>query len=488
MKNISDLEPKIVWKFFEEITKVPRPSKKEEKIIEYLINFAKKHNLEYRKDKIGNIVIKKPATEGMENIKSVVLQSHMDMVCEKNSDVQIDFDIDPIIPIIDGEWVKAKGTTLGADDGIGMAAQLAILAEKNIKHGPIECLFTVDEETGLTGAFEIEEGFFDSHILLNLDSEDEGEIFIGCAGGIKTTAYYDFERDDVPQNSETFVFNVSGLKGGHSGDEIHKGHGNSIKIANRFLFDITNQYEAGLHSFNGGNKHNAIPREAEIVFTIDENYINDLNTYFAHFRNEIINETGKVETQLKLELKKTQSAKYLIDFDTQVLLTHILYAYPNGVHAWSQAVPDLVETSSNLASIRFSDNDEDNIVIVASHRSSLESGIRDITNMVESVFLLGEADVDSSGKYPGWSPNPNSEILKIAEKTFFEMYNKKPEIKAVHAGLECGLFLEKYPGLDMISFGPTIKNAHSPDEKLEIKTVKLWYDHLLEILRNIPQK
>lgn len=485
MSKLSKLEPKSVWYFFEEITKVPRPSKKEEKIIKYLLNFAEEHNLSVKKDEIGNILISKPAYHGMEDMKTVVLQSHMDMVCEKNSDTKFDFDNDAIIPVIDGEWVRAEGTTLGADDGIGMAAQLAILADKNIKHGPLECLFTIDEETGLTGAFEIQPGFFDAEILLNLDSEDEGEIFIGCAGGIGTVAKYEFEKDKVPENSQAFSLKISGLKGGHSGDEIHKGLGNSVKIANRFLFYITNQYEACLHSFNGGNKHNAIPREAELVFTIEKDFLTELEEYFADFKKAITKEFGNIETKLNMELIEIAIPKYVIDFDTQVLMTYALYACPHGVHAWSNEVDDLVETSSNLASVKF----EDNVISIGvSQRSSLKSGIEDITNMVEAAFELAEAEIETSGAYPGWAPDMDSEILKIAVSTYEKLYKRKPKVRAIHAGLECGLFLEKYPYLNMISFGPTLRAVHSPDEKIEIKTVKLWYDHLLEILLNIPSE
>lgn len=486
MSILGNLEPKNVWYYFEEITKVPRESKKEEKIIKFLLDFAKEHGLESKKDAIGNILISKPAYRGMENCKSVILQSHMDMVCEKNSDVEFDFDNDAIIPVIDREWVTAKGTTLGADDGIGMAAQLAILADKNAVHGPLECLFTVDEETGLTGAFEIQPGFFNSKILLNLDSEDEGEIFIGCAGGIGTTATYSFEKEEVPENSTAYLLKVSGLRGGHSGDEIHKGYGNSVIIANRLLFYITNEFDAGLFCFNAGNKHNAIPREAEIIFTVENEFQKQLLEYIEDFNRDISKEFSKVEPNLKIELIEQKLPDYIIDFDTQVLMTHALYAYPHGVHKWSSEVDNLVETSSNLAAIKF-ENDED-IIIVTSHRSSLNSGIKDITNKAEAVFQLAEADTETSGAYPGWAPNRDSEILKIAEKTYEKLFNKKPVVRAIHAGLECGLFLEKYPDLDMISFGPTLRAVHSPDERIEIKTVKMWYDHLLEVLKNIPKK
>lgn len=486
MSILSHIEPKNVWYFFEEITKVPRESKKEEKIISFLIDFAKSHNLEYKKDKIGNVLIIKPASKNCENMETVVLQSHMDMVCEKNAETIFNFDNDAIIPYVDGEWVKAKGTTLGADDGIGMAAQLAILADSRLEHGEIECLFTVDEESGLTGAFEIEPDFFKGKILLNLDSEDEGEIFIGCAGGIGTVATYEYEKEEVPEDHVAYIMTISGLKGGHSGDEIHKGLGNSVKIANRFLFYITNEFESLLHKFNAGNKHNAIPREAELIFTIDKNSESELLDYFDNFNKEINNEIGILETELKITLSPVEIPEYVIDFDTQVLMSYALYACPSGVHAWSKQIENLVETSSNLASIKFTKDNK--IVIGLSQRSSLKSGIEDITNMVEAAFELAEADIETSGAYPGWAPNRNSQILKIAEDTYFNLYGKKPAVKAIHAGLECGLFLEKYPDLDMISFGPTLRGVHSPDEKIKIDTVKLWYDHLIEILKSIPLK
>ncbi|MDR2009243.1 MAG: aminoacyl-histidine dipeptidase [Bacteroidales bacterium] len=484
MNVLNNLEPKNVWKYFEQITQVPRPSKKEEKIIAFLLNFAKENNLEAKRDHIGNILIRKPAAKGWENRKSVVLQSHMDMVCESNKDVEIDFEKDPIIPYIDGEWVKAKGTTLGADDGIGVAAQMAILTDNTIEHGPLECLFTVDEETGLTGAFELKEVFFDSKILLNLDSEDEGEIFIGCAGGIDATATFKFKKEKISNDHIAFKFIVNGLKGGHSGDEIHKGYGNSNKIANRFLFDLTNKYDVRLSSFDGGNKHNAIPREAEFIFTTDPKYKDNLISDFEKFKKNIQKEIIITEPKVNLELNEVSIPDFVIDKETQKNLTYGLYACPHGVFAMSPAINGLVETSTNLAAVKFNDNDT--VKVVTSQRSSLESGKTDINNMVKAVFDLAGATVESGDGYPGWAPDPDSEILKIAEKSYEKLFGKKPVVRAIHAGLECGLFLEKYPDLDMISFGPTLRGVHSPDEKIEIKTVKMWWDHLLDILKNIP--
>jgi dipeptidase D len=483
MSILENLEPKNVWQYFEQITQVPRPSKNEGKVIEFLLDFAKKNNLEAKRDQIGNVLIKKPASAGMENVKSVLMQSHMDMVCEANRDMNIDFDNDPITPYIDGEWVKAKGTTLGADDGIGMAAQMAILTDNSLKHGPIECLFTVDEETGLTGAFEIQPGFFESEILLNLDSEDEGEIFIGCAGGIDLVASFKFKKDDVPAKHKAFTFVVNGLKGGHSGDEIDKGYGNSNKIANRFLYHITEKYKARLAFFDGGNKRNAIPREAEFTFTIESGSVTKLEKDFELFNKQIFQEISTTEPNIKLSLEKVKTPKFVIDFKTQSKLTNAVYACPHGVHAWSPAIKGFVETSTNLASIKF---DKNKILVTTSQRSSLESGKKDINLMVKSVFTLAGAKVEIGDGYPGWAPNPNSEILTIAENSYERLFGKKPVVRAIHAGLECGLFLEKYPDLDMISFGPTLRGVHSPDEKIEIKTVKMWYEHLLDVLKNIP--
>ncbi|MDD3741984.1 MAG: aminoacyl-histidine dipeptidase [Bacteroidales bacterium] len=485
MSILSNPEPKKVWQYFEQITEVPRPSKKEEKIITFLLDFAKKNNLEAKRDKIGNVLIKKPASPGMENIKPVLLQSHMDMVCEANRDVKIDFDNDRITPVIDGDWVSAKGTTLGADDGIGMAAEMAILTDNSLKHGPLECLFTVDEETGLTGAFEIQPGFFESKILLNLDSEDEGEIFIGCAGGIDAVATFDFKNEPVPTNHTAFKITVNGLKGGHSGDEIHKGYGNSNKMANRFLFSFTDKYDVRLSNFDGGNKRNAIPREAEFVFTIDKDKISLMQEDFNILKKNIINEIELTEPNINIIIEPAAIPEIVVDKLTQKNLTYALYACPHGVHAWSPAIPGFVETSTNLASVKFDGN---KINVVTSQRSSVESGKKDINLMVKAVFELAGAKVESGDGYPGWAPNPKSEILTIAEKSYERLFGKKPVVRAIHAGLECGLFLEKYPDLDMISFGPTLRGVHAPGEKVEIKTVKMWYEHLLDVLENIPQK
>ncbi|MBN2681030.1 MAG: aminoacyl-histidine dipeptidase [Bacteroidales bacterium] len=486
MSILKGLKPEPVWHYFEEITKVPRPSKKEEKIIEFLLNFGKSLNLETKRDKIGNVVISKPASPGMENLQKVVLQSHMDMVCEKNSDVDFDFDTMAIQPVIDGEWVKAKGTTLGADDGIGMAAQMAILASDNIKHGAIECLFTVDEETGLTGAFELEKGMFDAKILLNLDSEDEGELFIGCAGGIDTVATFDYIIESVPANHSAYKIQVKGLKGGHSGDEIHKSHGNSIKILNRILWQGVEELEMQIAEINGGNLRNAIPREAFAIVTIPNEHCNDFEKWIAQFQTEVRQELSQTAPDLSVSCSKSNMPASVIDEDTKFNLVYGLYACPHGVHTWSQQLEGLVETSTNLASVKFVENNR--IVVTTSQRSSLESGKADMAFMVDSVFSLAGAEIKRGDGYPGWNPNPNSNILRIAAASYERLFGKKPVVRAIHAGLECGLFLEKYPDLDMISFGPTLRSVHSPDERINIKTVEMWWNHLLDVLENIPSK
>ena len=485
MNQIEQLQPTEVWKYFLEICKIPRPSKKEEKIAKYLMDFAKEHKLEANQDAAGSVVIKKPATPGFEKLQPVVLQSHIDMVCEKNNDTIHDFNTDPIIPYIDGEWVKAKGTTLGADDGIGIASQLAILASTTIKHGPIECLFTVDEETGLTGAFEMKPGFFDSKILLNLDSEDEGELFIGCAGGLDSVATFAYDQEKVPTDFIAFKITVKGLSGGHSGDEIDKGLGNSIKIISRFLWKSTNKYDLRLSILDGGNLRNAIPREAYSVFTVHSEDKDLLLKDFELFKAEIINEIKDVEPNITILIENHSIPEFVIDEPTHFDLLNSLYACPHGVISMSRQLKGLVETSTNLASVKFIQDNQ--ILVTTSQRSAVESLKHDISNMVESVFRLANANVQHSEGYPGWAPNTNSEILNITRSAYIKLFGVEPIVRAIHAGLECGLFLEKYPYLDMISFGPTIKGAHSPDERLNIKTTQKYWDLLLEVLIKIPE-
>ena len=482
--NITDLKPTKVWKFFHEITQVPRPSKKEEKILAYLVKFAEDRNLKYRTDEVGNLVIEKPATPGYEHLETVILQSQMDMVCEKNADKVHDFENDPIRTIIDGEWLHADGTTLGADNGIGCAAELAILDSDDIEHGPIECLFTMDEETGMTGAMNLKPGFFNGKILLNLDSEDEGELFIGCAGGMGTMAEFAYEKREATDDYLYFEVKVSGLKGGHSGGEIHIGLGNANKILTRYLYALEHELDWKLCSFQGGNLHNAIPREAHAVIGLKADQKERARVILNELAAAVEDELKRVDPGVKLEMKSVGKPAYRIDCDTKRRLVRALYACPHGVYGMSHDIEGLVETSSNLASVKMKEDDK--IYVETSQRSSTSSLISDIANTVASVFELAGAKISFRDPYPGWKPNPDSPILKAASESYERIFGRKPAIKAIHAGLECGLFLDKYPYLDMVSFGPTLRDVHSPVEKIEIKTVQLWWDHLVDILKHIP--
>lgn len=481
-----DLKPTGVFKYFEEICQVPRPSKKEEKIIAYLKAFGTKHNLETKTDEAGNVLIKKPATPGKENLKTVILQSHIDMVCEKNNDVKHDFLTDPIETIIEGEWMKAKGTTLGADNGIGVATELAILADNSIEHGPLECLFTVDEETGLTGAFALKEGFMNGDILLNLDSEDEGELFIGCAGGIDSVAQFSYKEIAVPTGYFFFKVEVKGLKGGHSGCDIHLGRGNANKILNRFLNHVAAKYDLYLCEINGGNLRNAIPREAYAICAVPEEAKHDIRIDLNIFAGEVESELAVTEPDLKLTLSSEETHPAAIDRDTTKRLLKALYAVPHGIYAMSQDIPGLVETSTNLASVKMKPNHI--IRIETSQRSSILSSRDDMANTVRAAFELAGAEISSGDGYPGWKPNPHSAILEVAAQSYKRLFGVDAKVKAIHAGLECGLFLDKYPSLDMISFGPTLTGVHSPDERMHIPSVDKFWKHLLDTLKHIPAK
>lgn len=483
MSAITSLNPRIVWEQFDAITQVPRPSKKEGRIIEYLVDFAKSHGIDYQKDAIGNVVMRKPATTGFEEHPTVVLQAHMDMVCEKNSDVEFDFENDAIRTRIDGDWVKAEGTTLGADCGIGMAAALAVLIDPDVQHGPVEALFTVDEETGLTGAFELGEKMLTGKYLLNLDSEDEGEIFIGCAGGIDTIATFHCTMEPAPKNYAFFRVDVSDLLGGHSGDDIDKGRVNSNKTVARLLWDGMQSFELRLSYFSGGNLRNAIPREAYAIFGVPERFKADFLKRYRLFAADLENEFRFREPNFKVTLNEMPQVDEVLDAKTQFGLVYSLVGVPNGVVAMSFAVPGLVETSTNLASVKFEGNDR--IVVTSSQRSSVESAKTYVMQMVESVFALAGADVAHSDGYPGWTPNPQSKLLEVTVESYKRLFGTEPKVRAIHAGLECGLFLEKYPELEMVSFGPTLRGVHSPDERLEIATVDKFWKLLLEVLRTI---
>ena len=481
MNILDKLQPEKIWHYFGEIMRIPRPSKHEELITKYLIEFGVNHGLETFTDEVGNVLIRKPATKGMEDRPWVCLQSHIDMVCEKNSDKVFDFQKDAIVPVIDGEWLKADGTTLGADDGIGVATALAILDANDIEHGPIECLFTVDEETGLSGAEALSPDVLKSRILLNLDSEDEGEIFIGCAGGIDTVAQLPFDKEETP-DAPAFKIMVKGLKGGHSGDDINKGLACANKLLNRILWSLDKEMDLRLACFDGGNLRNAIAREAYATFVVAEADVELMKEIVEKFTQDLKYEFRTTEPDMEITLMEAEKPEFVVDMLSQDNLLNVLYACPHGVLAMSREIPGFVETSTNLASIKMK---EDLFFITTSQRSSVESSKYAAAYRVESCFLLAGADVEHGDGYPGWAPNPESQILKIAVDAYKKLFNKEPIVRAIHAGLECGLIGEKYPGMDMISYGPTLRGVHSPDERLEIKTVELYWKHTLEILKNI---
>ncbi|MBO5974307.1 MAG: aminoacyl-histidine dipeptidase [Paludibacteraceae bacterium] len=479
---ITTLEPKELFYYFNEICKIPRPSKKEEKMRAFLVDFGKKNNLETVVDKTGNVLIRKTAPKGYEHLPTVILQSHIDMVCEKNSDVVHNFEEDAIIPYIDGEWIKAKGTTLGADNGIGMAAMLAVLASDNLQHGNLECLFTYDEETGLTGAFNLEKDFLTGKILINLDSEEDGEFFIGCAGGIDTVARINYQTEKADEKMFFFNLNIKGLKGGHSGDDINKGRGNANKILARFLWNTSQKTDLRIVKIDGGNLRNAIAREASVTAAVPFSYREPLRIDLNLFIYDIETELKHTEPDLEITLESESVQKEVIDKETSTKLLNMLMACPHGVVRMSDAMPQLVETSTNLASIRM----EDSVIEIAtSQRSSVESAKLDIASVVESVFLLGGAKVFHNSTYPGWCPNPSSEIVKTSARVYKNLFKKEPKIRAIHAGLECGLFLEKYPHLDMVSFGPTMQGVHSPDERLHIGSTQRFWTLLTSILKEV---
>ncbi|MDR2127175.1 MAG: aminoacyl-histidine dipeptidase [Prevotellaceae bacterium] len=478
--NIQDLEPNVVFKFFNQILDVPRPSKKEGKIIQYLLDFAKTYNLQTKTDKSGNVLISKPATSGKENLPTVVLQSHVDMVCEKNGDVIFDFENDAIQAYVDGNWIKAKGTTLGADCGIGMAAELAILASDNIEHGNLECLFTVDEETGLTGASELESNFFTGKILLNLDSEDEGEIFIGCAGGRDTLGKIPYNKVAVSEYGIALRVDVKKLKGGHSGDDINKGLACANKVLNRALYPFFDYIE--INKFDGGNLRNAIAREAYAIIIVAPEKVEEFKKHVHKFEEDVRQEYRSAEPDMKITVTETEKPETVIDGKAKFSLMNCLYACPHGVLAMSREIPNLVETSTNLASVKM---DDKYITVSTSQRSAVNTSKDDASACVAACFKLVGAEVWQGDGYPGWIPNPDSPVLAIATDVYEKTFGKKPLVKAIHAGLECGLFLEKYPELDMISFGPTLRGVHSPDERLDIASTQKFWLLLINILKEI---
>lgn len=480
MKN---LEPKALWSQFDAICQVPRPSKKEEQIIAYLQKWGKQHKLETITDQTGNVLMRMPATKGYENHPTIVLQAHMDMVCEKNNDVKHNFLKDPIETYIDGEWVKAKGTTLGADNGIGMATMLAIMDSTDLKHPALECLFTVDEETGLTGAFGLEPGILTGKTLINLDSEDDGELFIGCAGGIDTLCTIRFRRTDAPKDLFYFTVSIKGLAGGHSGDDINKGRANANKLMARFLAKVANQTDFRLVSFDGGNLRNAIPREATVVGAVPMSYKEELRIQLNHFIADIENEYSATEPNFAAELESRKRPEYIMERATTRKIIFALDGCPNAVHRMCVDMPGLVETSSNLASVKMLDNTH--IQVVTSQRSSVEPAKYAMAQMIESQFKAIGAKVEHSDGYPGWKPNPKSAIANTIAESYEHLFGKKAVIKAIHAGLECGLFSTKYPEMDMVSVGPTMRGVHSPDERLHIGDTQKFWKLIVDVLAKL---
>ena len=483
--EVKDLKPALIWQCFDEITKVPRPSCHEEQIREYLLDFAKKNNIEAKTDDCGNVVMTKPATAGHENAPTVILQAHMDMVAEKNNDVEHDFLKDPIQTYIDGEWVKAKGTTLGADNGIGMAGALAVLLDNTLEHGKVECLFTINEEIGLEGAQNLGKDMITGSMLINLDSEDDGEIFVGCAGGIDTTAYFNYTPVAAPEDLCYVKVAISGLLGGHSGSDINTGRGNANKLIARFVWNISKDIDLKLASFDGGNLRNAIPREAHAIIGVAADKKAEIEARLAEYTKEIENEYKGIEPVVKFTLETVERPAFIVDDATAKALILSLYSAPHGVYSMSRDLEGLVETSTNLAAVKFIDGNK--IKVTTSQRSSVESRKHDIAAQVETHFLLAGAEIDHSDGYPGWAPNMDSTIMRVCSEAYEELYNVKPAIKAIHAGLECGLFLAKYPHLDMVSVGPTMTGVHSPDEKLYIPHVEKFWHHLALTLKKVAK-
>ena len=484
-KEITNLEPKALWENFYSLTQIPRPSKHEEKIQDFMVKYGKSLGLETEKDAAGNVLIRKPATPGMENRKGIVMQGHLDMVPQKNSDTTHDFEKDPIDAWIDGEWVKARGTTLGADNGMGVAAAMAVLAAKDLAHGPVEALFTCDEETGMTGANGLKAGWLKGEILLNMDSEDEGELYVGCAGGINGNIEFEYDEMVVPKGYSPFKLIVKGLKGGHSGLDINLGRGNANKLLVRFLKYATREMDVRLAEINGGGMRNAIPREAYAVVVVPTEAVADFLASVMKYESVYKAELSVTEPGLSFRAEETSKPKSLIDERVQDDMIDAVYACPNGAIRMSDSMPGLVETSTNLATVK---SENGVITVKCLLRSSVDSAKDDLSEQVESVFSLAGGMVSFDGAYPGWKPNMDSPILRQMKKIYENKFGKVPEVKAIHAGLECGILAGNYPHWDMISFGPTMRFPHSPDEKVNIPTVQKFWDFLVETLKNAPLK
>ncbi|HUX96505.1 MAG TPA: aminoacyl-histidine dipeptidase [Bacteroidales bacterium] len=483
MSDIRNLEPKEIWTYFHQICQIPHPSKKEKNIIEYMKDFGKKNNLETIVDKTGNVIFRKPATRGMENRKGVIFQAHLDMVPQKNSNKKHDFEKDPIETVIDGEWVRANGTTLGSDNGIGVAASMSVLSSKTIKHGPVEVLFTVDEETGMTGVFGLKKGVLKGDILINLDSEDEGELYVGCAGGIDVSAVKKYTEENIPRGFSAYKLILSSLKGGHSGLDIPLGRANANKLLFRFLMQAEADFGVRLAEAAGGDLRNAIPRESHALIIVSGKKAADFEKFVKRCEKIFRAEFTETEPTLSFKAEKCDMPDKVMGKDDQYRIIRAVFACPNGVQRMSQAMKGLVETSNNLAIVKCIKGkfEAHNLT-----RSSVDSAKEATAWKIAAVFHLIDAKVSLSGGYPGWKPDMNSAILNTMSKVYKDMYGNIPAIRAIHAGLECGILGGSYPNLDMISLGPTIRYPHSPDEKVNIVTVKKFWDFIVETLKHIP--
>jgi len=483
--SLLNLEPKNLWKNFSEMCAIPHPSKFETKIIEFACSFGNQLKLETKVDSIGNVIICKPATPGYENRKTVVLQAHLDMVPQKNSDTNFDFTTDPIEAYVDGDWVTAKGTTLGADNGIGAAAAMAVLEDKELEHGPLEVLLTIDEETGMTGAFQLEEDALKADILLNLDTEDEHEICVGCAGGLNANIEFKSPLTICPTEMQAFEIAMTGLKGGHSGMDIVLGRGNANKLMNRLLYMVNAEMDLRISSINGGSLRNAIPRESFVVCIVPNQKVKKFNKLVELFLGQIRTELSVVEPDFNLKITQVHTPEKVYQREVIDKVINAVYACPNGVVRMNDEMPDLVETSTNMAIVKTSG---ETIKIQCLLRSSVDSAKDDLANAIQSTFDLAGATTVFTGSYPGWKPNMQAGILSVVREQFEKQYGEKPNVQAVHAGLECGIIGAKYPKMEMVSFGPTICFPHSPDEKVHIQSVKRFWNLLCEILINVPLK
>lgn len=483
--DVRNQEPKALWNNFADLNEVPRASKKEERVIAFAKAFGESLNLETKVDHIGNVIIKKPATKGMEDRQTIVLQSHLDMVHQKNNDTVFDFDTEGIKMIVDGDWIKADGTTLGADNGIGVASIMTLLASTDIAHPPMEALFTIDEETGMTGALELKGGMLDASIMLNLDTEDDDELTIGCAGGIDVTATGTYASENTPSDYASYRLNVKGLSGGHSGMDIHKGLGNANKMMNRLLTEIAKKVDLKIHWIDGGGLRNAIPRESVAAIAIPSSNASKLEEIVSSIGGELIDEYTTTDENLEVVLEPIDGIDRVLSFEFQNQIIRAIYACPMGIYRMSPDVDDLVQTSNNLARVLVKDGAYE---ILCLTRSSVDTEKMDLAQAIKSTFELIGAEVNYSGDYPGWTPKPDAGIVRLMKELYHEMFNDDAHVYACHAGLECGILGTNYPEMEMISFGPNIRGAHSPDERVQISSVQKYWKFLLETLKRIPSK